>query len=70
VAPTCVIRRVMKEGGTLALAFRIDESGFANLPSFDPEEAKRLLAAAGFRDARTEVRETAPWTTTCVLARN
>jgi SAM-dependent methyltransferase len=56
------IRRVMKEGGTVALAFRIAPN-FASpskLPSFDPDEAKRLLAAAGFRDARAEVRETAP----------
>jgi ubiquinone/menaquinone biosynthesis C-methylase UbiE len=64
------IRRVMKEGGTLALAFRIEPNPASpsKLPSFDPEEAKRLLAAAGFRDARAEVRETAPWTAACVLA--
>jgi hypothetical protein len=41
----------------------------SKLPSFDLEEAKRLLAAAGFREARAEVRETAPWTAACVLAR-
>jgi SAM-dependent methyltransferase len=65
------IRRVMKEGGTLALAFRIEPNpaSLSKHPSFDPEEAKLLLAAAGFRDARAEVRETAPWTAACVLAR-
>ena len=65
------IRRVMKEGGTLTLAFRIEPNpaSLSKLPSFDPEEAKLLLAAAGFRDARAEVRETAPWTAACVLAR-
>ena len=64
------IRRVMKDGGTLALAFRIEPnpSSPSRLPSFDPEEAKRLLAAAGFRNARAEVRETSPWTAACVLA--
>jgi ABC-type transport system substrate-binding protein len=62
---------VMKDDGTLALAFRIEPNPASppKLPSFDPEEAKRLLAAAGFRDARAEVRETAPWTAACVLAR-
>lgn len=65
------IRRVMKEGGTLALAFRIEPNPASpsRLPSFDPVEAKRLLADAGFRDARVEVRETTPWTAACVLAR-
>jgi SAM-dependent methyltransferase len=65
------IRRVMKEGGTLALAFRIEPNPASpsKLPSFDPEEAKRLLAAAGFRNARAEVRETRPWTAACVLVR-
>ena len=65
------IRRVIKDDGTLALAFRIEPNPASpsKLPSFDPEETKRLLAAAGFRDARAEVRETAPWTAACVLAR-
>jgi ubiquinone/menaquinone biosynthesis C-methylase UbiE len=65
------IRRVMKEGGTLALGFRIEQNpdSPSKLPSFDPDEAKRLLAAAGFRDPRAEVRETLPWTSACVLAR-
>lgn len=65
------IRRVMKAGGMLALGFRIEQNPTSpsKLPSFDPEEAKRLLASAGFRDARAEVRETAPWTAACVLAR-
>jgi ubiquinone/menaquinone biosynthesis C-methylase UbiE len=65
------IRRVMKDFGTLALAFRIEPNPASpsKLPSFDPVEVKRLLAAAGFRDARAEERETAPWTAACVLAR-
>jgi ubiquinone/menaquinone biosynthesis C-methylase UbiE len=65
------IRRVMKYGGTLALGFRIElnPASKTKLPSFDPEEAKRLLADAGFRDARAEVREASPWTAACVMAR-
>jgi ubiquinone/menaquinone biosynthesis C-methylase UbiE len=43
------IRRVMKDGGTLALAFRIEPNPASpsKLPSFDTEEAKSLLAAVG-----------------------
>ena len=65
------IRRVMKDGGTLALAFRIEPNPAspAHLPSFDPDEAIRLLGAAGFRDARSQVRQTRPWIAACVLAR-
>jgi plasmid replication initiation protein len=65
------IRRVMKDGGTLALAFRVEPNPASpsKLPSFDSEEAKRLLAASGFRDARAEMRETTPWTAACVLTR-
>jgi ubiquinone/menaquinone biosynthesis C-methylase UbiE len=65
------IQRVMKDGGTLGLGFRIEPNPASpsKLASFDPEEAKRLLTAAGFHDARAEVRETAPWTAACVLAR-
>jgi hypothetical protein len=62
---------VMKDGGTLALGFRIEQNpdSPSKLPSFDPDEAKRLLAAAGYREVRAEVRETLPWTSACVLAR-
>jgi len=48
---------------------RASKDGSTSHLDVDPEEAKLLLAAAGFRDARAEVRETAPWTAACVLAR-
>jgi ubiquinone/menaquinone biosynthesis C-methylase UbiE len=65
------ILRVMKDGGMLALGFRIEPNPASpsGLPSFDPEEAKRLLATAGFHDLRAEVRKTRPWIAACVLAR-
>jgi len=65
------IRRVMKDDGMLALAFRIEPNPTSpsRIPSFDPEEAKRLLATAGFRDLRAEVRKARPWIAACVLAR-
>lgn len=64
------IGRIMKPGGTLALAFRKEPSpdSPAEPPSFDPEEARRLLLAAGFRDVRIESRRARPWITSCVLA--
>jgi ubiquinone/menaquinone biosynthesis C-methylase UbiE len=48
------IRRVMKDGGTPALGFRIEPNpaSSSKLPSFDPDEAKRLLVSAGFRGVR------------------
>jgi hypothetical protein len=65
------IRRVMKDSGTVASAFRIapNPASPSKLPSFDLDEAKLLLAAAGFRDARGSERDRAPWTAACVLAR-
>jgi ubiquinone/menaquinone biosynthesis C-methylase UbiE len=65
------IRRTMKPGATLALAFRKEPSpdSPAEPPSFDPEEAKRLLSAAGFHGLQVESRKSKPWTTSCVLAR-
>jgi len=44
---------VMKNGGTLGLGFRIEPkpASPSKLPSFAPEEAERLLAAAAARDA-------------------
>jgi ubiquinone/menaquinone biosynthesis C-methylase UbiE len=65
------IRRVMKDGGTVALGFRIEPNpaSRSKLANFDPEEAKGLLARAGFGEARAEVRKTKPWTAACVLAR-
>jgi ubiquinone/menaquinone biosynthesis C-methylase UbiE len=65
------IRRVMKDDGKLALAFRIERIQQSHL-SFRvsiPKKRSVSLPAAGFRDARAIVRKTTPWIAGCVLAR-
>ncbi len=65
------IRRTMKPGGLLALAFRKEPRPDPppEPPSRDPYKIECQLAAAGFRETRVETCTIRPWTAACVFAR-
>ncbi|HUA35335.1 MAG TPA: class I SAM-dependent methyltransferase [Candidatus Binataceae bacterium] len=65
------IRRTMKSGGILALAFRKEPRPNAprEPPSLDPHKIECLLTEACFGEIRIETCRIAPWTEACVLAR-
>lgn len=71
------MRRVLKDGGTLVIAFRGGDhpKGWRNIhgPTLNDAEVEELVSQvkdAGFRDVRVERRDTGTIKSVCVVARN